>query len=92
LNALRAYSSSNSTGNAQVCDGFALQPWSHVRFDNQRTMIEGGLAFVMSNHSFTDANSGQETKEEFTFGIKRADDGCPVIFLHQSSLPYAPEK
>ena len=72
--------------------GFALQPWSHVRFDNHRIMIEGGLAFVMGNYSFTDANSGQETKVEFTFGLKRADDGRPVIFLHHSSLPYAPEK
>lgn len=72
--------------------GFALRPWSHVRFDNHRIMIDGGLAFVMGNYYFTDANSGQETKVEFTLGIGRADDSRPVIFLHHSSLPYAPEK
>jgi hypothetical protein len=72
--------------------GFALRPWSHVRFENHGIRIEGGMALVMGNYYFTDANSGQETKVEFTLGIRRADDGRPVIFLHYSSLPYAPEK
>lgn len=68
--------------------GFALSPWSHIRFENHRIILEEGMALVMGNYFFTEANSGQEMKVEFTLGIKRADDGHPVICLHHSSLPY----
>lgn len=68
--------------------GFALSPWSNIRFDNHRIILEEGLALVMGNYFFTAADSGHEMKVEFTLGIKRADDGRPVIFLHHSSLPY----
>lgn len=70
--------------------GFAIQPWSKVRFQDQDMVIDRDSAMVMGNYYFTDAKTGKEVKVEFTFGIKRANDGRPVIFLHHSSLPYQP--
>lgn len=71
--------------------GFAIQPWSKVRFENQDIVIDKDSAMAMGNYYFTDAKTGKEVKVEFTFGIKRANDGRPVIFLHHSSLPYQPQ-
>jgi len=73
-------------------NGFALTPWSNVRFENHQMEIEEGLAVVMGNYYFTNANTGEEVQAEFTLGIRRAKDGRPVIFLHHSSIPYSPEK
>lgn len=69
--------------------GFALHPWSEVRFENQDIAIDSDSAMVMGNYHFTDARSSDEVKVEFTFGLKRARDGRLVITLHHSSLPYA---
>lgn len=72
--------------------GFALQPWSKVRFENHGIVLDSDSATAMGNYFFTDAAGGKEVKVEFTFGIKRAGDGRPVIFLHHSSLPYLAER
>ena len=71
--------------------GFAIQPWSKVRFENQSIVIDKDSAIAMGNYYFTDAKTDKEVKVEFTFAIKRANDGRPVIFLHHSSLPYQPQ-
>lgn len=72
--------------------GFALQPWSKVRFVNDQTVIHTDTAEAMGNYFFTDAKTGEETKVDYTFGYKRAkSDGHLVIFLHHSSLPYEPK-
>ncbi len=72
--------------------GFALQPWSKVRFENEAVAINQDTAEAMGNYYFTDATTGKETKVEYTFGYKRAKtDGHLAIFLHHSSLPYNPE-
>lgn len=71
--------------------GFAIQPWSNVRFENHKIKIDNDLAIVMGNYFFTDAKTKNELKVEFTLGIKRANDKRPIIFLHHSSLPYEPE-
>jgi hypothetical protein len=72
--------------------GFALQPWSKVRFENHQMVINADTAEAMGDYFFTDATTGAETKVEFTFGYKRAKaDGHLVIFLHHSSLPYEPK-
>ncbi len=71
--------------------GFALQPWSAVRFDNHHIVIQDGMAVAMGNYFFTDADSGKAVKVEYTLGIRRSSkDGRPVIFLHHSSLPFGP--
>lgn len=71
--------------------GFALQPWSKVKFaDDEQIIIDSDSAVAMGNYYFTDSTSGKEVKVEFTFGYKRAKDDRLVIFLHHSSLPYQP--
>lgn len=76
-------------GGVRVEDhGFAINPWSKVRFENNQIAIDSDSAEAMGNYYFTDARSGKEVKVEYTFGYKRIDDGRLVIFLHHSSLPY----
>jgi|GEM_PF-204672 len=71
--------------------GFALQPWSDVRFENHDVVIQNNVAVAMGNYYFTDAGTGKVVKVEYTMGIRRAEaDGRPVIFLHHSSLPFQP--
>ena len=44
--------------------GFALQPWSSVRFDNSNIIIHGDTAIAMGNYFFTDLD-GNEAKAAF---------------------------
>ena len=70
--------------------GFALQPWTAVRFENAGVIIEGDSAIAMGNYFFTDANTGEEAKVEFTFGSTRDGDGNLLINVHHSAFPYNP--
>ena len=54
-------------GNFPEDNGFALQPWTKVRFENATLILEEGRALAMGNYFFTDLN-GDETKVEYTFG------------------------
>lgn len=69
--------------------GFALQPWTHVRFDNTGFLLKERSALAMGNYYFTDLNGG-ETKVEYTFAYIKDDTGKLKIELHHSSIPYAP--
>ncbi len=68
--------------------GFALQPWSKVRFEDVGIILDCDSALAMGNYFFTDANTGEETKVEFTFGYRKDENGQLSIDLHHSSLPY----
>lgn len=68
--------------------GFALHPWSQVRFGEQYMVLNDCDAVAQGNYFFTDPATGAETKVEFTFGYIRDAQGKPRIFLHHSSLPY----
>ncbi len=70
--------------------GFALQPWTKVRFENSGFILTQDSANAMGNYFFTDLN-GNETKVEYTFGYFLSDDGVLKINLHHSSLPFASE-
>ena len=50
--------------------GFALQPWTNVRFENAAVILEDKRAIAMGNYFFTDLN-GNETKVEYTFGYAK---------------------
>jgi len=78
-------------GNGEFSEdgGFALQPWTKVRFDNNGMILQEKRAIAMGNYFFTDL-SGVETKVEYTFGYTLSDDGELLIDLHHSSLPYNP--
>lgn len=76
-------------GDDRACDedkGFAIQPWTKVRFENSGFILEEDRALSMGNYFFTDLN-GDEAKVEYTFGYKLID-GKLKIDLHHSSFPY----
>jgi hypothetical protein len=68
--------------------GFALQPWSKVRFENEDFLLMGDYAIAMGNYFFSDAHTNQEVHVEFTFGYIKGKEGQLLINLHHSSLPY----
>ena len=66
--------------------GFAINPWTKVRFENHGFILEEKRAIAMGNYFFTDLD-GNEVKVEYTFGYKLID-GVLKIDLHHSSFPY----
>ena len=70
--------------------GFAIQPWTKVRFENSNIILEENRAIAMGNYFFTDLN-GDEAKVEYTFGYKLIS-GVLKIDLHHSSFPYTISK
>ena len=79
-------------GNSEYSEdgGFALQPWTNVRFENNNIILEENRAIAMGNYFFTDLN-GDETKVEYTFGYIKDEEGNLKIDVHHSSLPYNPQ-
>ena len=77
------------SGDERACEedkGFAIQPWTKVRFENSGMILEEKRAIAMGNYFFTDLN-GDEAKVEYTFGYQLLD-GDLKIDLHHSSFPY----
>jgi hypothetical protein len=68
--------------------GFAIQPWTNVRFENHAITIHGQVALAMGNYYFTDT-TGKDTKVEYTFGYIADGKGGLKINLHHSSVPYS---
>ncbi len=68
--------------------GFAIQPWTKVRFENIDILIQGNTALAMGNYFFTDTD-GKETKVEYSFGYLVDSEGKLRINLHHSSLPFS---
>ncbi|MEM9092560.1 MAG: hypothetical protein AAGC93_27990 [Cyanobacteria bacterium P01_F01_bin.53] len=77
-------------GSIEEDTGFALQPWTAVRFENTDIITDVDSAVAMGNYFFTDANTDEEVKVEFIFGYVRGEDGDLLINVHHSSLPYTP--
>lgn len=77
-------------GNSDYAEdhGFAINPWTAVRFENAAIILEENRAIAMGNYWFTDLD-GNETKVEYTFGYKKDDAGNIKIDLHHSSLPFS---
>ena len=71
--------------------GFALAPYTAVRWENEGTVIDedGDKAIAMGNYYFTGTDGG-ETKVEYTFGYMKDDNGDLKITVHHSSLPFDP--
>lgn len=70
--------------------GFAIKPWSDVRWENIGTKINGNMAMAMGNYYFTPAEGGDDVKVEYSFGYIKNDEGSLKIILHGSHLPYHP--
>ena len=67
--------------------GFALQPWTNVRFENASVILNKKTAVAMGNYFFTETN-GNEVKVEYTFGYFLDSNQDLRINLHHSSFPY----
>jgi hypothetical protein len=70
--------------------GFAIKPWSNVRWENIGTKIMGNMAVAMGNYYFTPAKGGDDVKVEYSFAYTKNKDGKLKIILHGSHLPYKP--
>ncbi|MEC9351745.1 MAG: hypothetical protein VYD81_00380 [Planctomycetota bacterium] len=67
--------------------GFALEPWTSVRFENAGIVARGDVGIAMGNYFFGQAD-GTELKVEYSFVYIRSADGGLRIQLHHSALPY----
>ena len=68
--------------------GFAIHPWTNVRFENTAHYIHGDYAVAMGNYFFTQLD-GSEVKVEYTFGYMKGQNGKLKINLHHSSIPFS---
>ena len=76
-------------GNNRACEedkGFAIQPWTKVRFENADIILNDATALAMGNYFFT-SPEGDELKVEYTFGYMVDVSGNLRIQLHHSSMP-----
>lgn len=71
--------------------GFAIKPWSHVRWESLGINIIGNMAIAMGNYYFTVVGTGDIVKVEYSFGYSKNDNGELKIILHGSHLPYSPQ-
>lgn len=69
--------------------GFALQPWTKVRFENVGIAQLGNALTVSMGHYFFTDTGGVEHKAEFTMAfVEDAGSSKPLIALHHSSFPF----
>lgn len=69
--------------------GFAIKPWTNVRWESAGIKIIDGVALAMGNYYFTPANSKDEVKVEYSFAYVKDSLGNLRIVLHDSHVPYA---
>jgi len=69
--------------------GFALKPWTKVRFENHTIKMFGNKAIAMGHYFFTDKATGKEIKVEYTKGYVKTEDGRVLLFLQGSHKPYS---
>lgn len=69
--------------------GFAIKPWSKVRFGKQQIITDSDSAIAMGNYYFTPVGGEEETKVEYTFNYMKDEGGNLRINAHHSSLPYS---
>jgi len=70
--------------------GFALAPYTKVRWENEGIITDGDSALSMGNYFFTKTN-GDEIKVEYSFGYVKDAQGNVKINLHHSSMPFSPK-
>lgn len=69
--------------------GFAIKPWTNVRWESAGVKILDGVALAMGNYYFMPANSSSEVKVEYSFVYVKDSVGDLRIVLHDSHVPYA---
>lgn len=78
-------------GEVKEDKGFAIKPWTKVRFGEQEIITDSDSALAMGNYYFTPLGETAEQKVEYTFNYVRDDAGKLRINAHHSSLPYSPK-
>tara|TARA_B100001175_G_scaffold154030_1_gene130520 strand:+ start:1051 stop:1572 length:522 start_codon:yes stop_codon:yes gene_type:complete len=79
------------TGKIEEDNGFALKPWSSIKWSNNNFFLKENIAIVMGKYTFNSIHTNTNIEAEYTFGyIKCEDTNKLSIFLHHSSLPYNP--
>lgn len=68
--------------------GFALEPWTSVRFENTGIVLREDCGIAMGNYFFGKAD-GSELKVEYSFVYVEDEAGDVKVQLHHSALPYA---
>ena len=68
-------------------NGFAINGWTKVRFENANIIVDETTALAMGNYFFTGAD-GSVIKVEYSFGYVRGSNGKLKIMLQHSSVPY----
>lgn len=70
--------------------GFAIRPWSKVRWQNSGISNNiCHMAVAMGNYYFSPAAGGEETKVEYTIGYIRDQEGNLRMAVHSSTIPYS---
>lgn len=70
--------------------GFAIKPWTSVRWENVGTKIIGNMAVAMGNYYFTPADGSDPVKVEYSFAYTKNEAGELKIILHDSHVPFQP--
>ncbi|RNC79494.1 MAG: phosphoribosyl-AMP cyclohydrolase [Balneola sp.] len=68
--------------------GFAIKPWTNVRWENIGTKIDGNMAVAMGNYYFTPADGSADVKVEYSFAYTKDANGNLKIVLHSSHIPF----
>jgi len=69
--------------------GFAIKPWSAIRWESAGITVLGNVALAMGNYYFTPAKGGDDVKVEYSFAYVKDENGKLKIVLHDSHLPYS---
>ena len=69
--------------------GFAIKPWTDVRWENIGTTILGETGLAMGNYYFTPHDGSDAVKVEYSFGYTRDSKGDLKIILHDSHVPFS---
>ena len=68
-------------------EGFALEGWTAIRFDNVGVDCRGDVAMAMGTYLFSRAD-GSDLRAEYSFVYTRSALGDLKIRLHHSALPF----
>lgn len=69
--------------------GFALNPWTAVRFGNDGRYIINGETALWMGSVFLTNGEGEEIRVEKSLGLYRDSNGDVRIQLHHSSVPFS---
>ena len=69
--------------------GFALNPWTNVRFGDDGSYIINGETALWMGSVFLTNDTGEEIRVEKSLGLYRDQAGDVRIQLHHSSVPFS---